>query len=135
MAVTINETTIAAAVMPADDRIKLTSGATVKAGHVAYAAREAMLFLAQVAESDPTLWYVTRGYSGTPAEAHNAAAKIKTGPAGAFQFFNPAGAADANKVQYLPWINVFAGDVFDINANAWRQIGTGGVLQGTAAWP
>jgi hypothetical protein len=134
-AITLNATTLAAAVSVTDDRIKLTSGATVVAGQMAYADREAFLLLAQVSPTDTTLWLVTRGYSGTPAEAHNSGANCKTGPQQNFLMFNPAGAANANNVVALPVINVLTGDAFDINANAWRQVGTGGVAQGTAVWP
>ena len=135
LAVTLNATTLAAAVLVTDDRIKLASGATVVVGQMGYCDREAFLFLAQVSPTDPTVWLVTRGYSGTPAEAHNSGANVKTGPQHHFLMFNPAGAANAANVIALPVINVLTGDAFDINAGAWRQVGTGGVAQGTAVWP
>jgi hypothetical protein len=135
MAVTLNETTLASAVSVTDDRIKLASGATVAKGHTGYIAREAVLFLAQVSDTDATLWLVARGRDGTPALAHNSGAKVKTGPAAYFGMFNRAGAANAATELAIPWVNVISGDVFDINTNAWRQVGFGGVAQGTAAWP
>jgi hypothetical protein len=135
MAATLNSTTLAAAVLVTDDRIKLTSGSTVAVGQMAYVAKEAMLFLALVSAADTTLWLVQRGYSGTPQLAHNSGATIKTGPQNYFGMFDPAGAADATKILALPLLNVLSGNAFDVNASAWRQVGTNGVTQGTAVWP
>jgi hypothetical protein len=135
LAVTLNATTLAAAVSVTDDRIKLTSGANVVAGQMAYADKEAFLLLAQVSPTDTTLWLVQRGYSGTPCEAHNSGANCKTGPQHYFLMFDPAGAANAAAVVALPVINILNGNAYDINAGAWRQVGTNGVAQGTAVWP
>ena len=135
LAVTLNATTLAAAVTVTDDRIKLTSGATVVAGQMAYCDKEAFLLLAQVSPTDTTLWLVQRGYSGTPCEAHNVSANVKTGPQHYFLMFDPAGAANAANVVALPVINILNGNAYDINAGAWRQVGTNGVAQGTAVWP
>jgi hypothetical protein len=118
-----------------DDRIRLTSGANVVKGQMAYCDREAFLLIDLVSPLDTTVWLVTRGYSGTPAEAHNSGANVKTGPQNYFGLFNPAGAVNAANVVALPWINVLTGDAFDVNAGAWRQVGIGGVAQGTAVWP
>ena len=134
MAVTLNATTSPAAITADQGIVNLASGATVVAGHMLYVDREAMLVLGPVALST-TAFYVTRGYSGTAAAAHIAGAKVKTGPQGYFGMFNPSGAANAAKIAALPWINVLTGDVFDIAAGAWNQVGTGGVVQGAAVWP
>ena len=134
MAVTLNATTLASALGATDTIVNLTSGATVLAGQVGYIDREAIRFQQAVGTST-TLWYCSRGQDGTPVEPHNSGANVKTGPAGYFYMTNPAGAANAATEVALPHINVYTGDVFDINANAWRQVGIGGVAQGTAVWP
>ena len=74
-------------------------------------------------------WFNTGYYDSISA------AKIKTGPSAHFGMFNPAGAADATKIVALPFINVLTGDVFDVAAGKWSQVGIGGVGQGAAAWP
>lgn len=135
MAVTLNETTLAAAVQPWDDRIKLTSAATVAPGQMAYAGKEAFLLIGLANPLDTTTYLVTRGYSGTPALSHASGAKIKTGPQGHFGMYERAGAGNANNEVALPWINVAEGDVYNISAGAWQQVGVGGVTQGTSAWP
>ena len=132
---TLKETTLAAAVQPWDDRIKLTSAATVAPGQMAYAGREAFLLIGLANPLDTTTYLVTRGYSGTPALLHPSGAKIKTGPQSYFGMFNRAGAGNVNAEIALPWINVPAGDAFNINAGVWEQVGTGGVKQATATWP
>jgi hypothetical protein len=137
MAITINETTLGAAVKPGDDKITLASGVGVARGQLGYIDRECVRFQAPVppVPATPVSWYVFRGWQGTAAQAHNSGAKIKTGEAAHFQLYSPAGAAVAGTQIAVPWINVQTGDVFDINAGAWRQIGFDGVAQGTPAWP
>jgi hypothetical protein len=134
MAVTMNETTLAAALTPSDNTITLTSGATVKPGHIAFVDREAMLLQAAVGDST-VQYYVHRGWSGTAARAHIVAAKCKTGPPHYFQIYNPSGAAAATTEAVVPWVNVHTGDVFDAVAGVWKRIGDGGVTDGTPAWP
>ena len=135
MAVTINETTLGAALNPMDDRVLFVSGNTIVAGQVAYVDREAMDILARVFETNDKLYLVKRGVHGTAAVAHNAAAKVKTGPTSYFGKYDKSGAANGTNELAVPWINVYTGNVFDINANVWRQIGYQGVAQGTPAWP
>src|SRR5262245_4100365 len=118
MAVTTNDTTLAAAVLPTDDRIRLTSGTTVARGQIAYAARESMLILGQVSATDTTLWLVARGRDGTPTLSHNSGAKVKTGPPEYFTMYDRAGAANAATELAIPLVNVITGNVFDINASA-----------------
>jgi hypothetical protein len=134
MAVTLNQTTLAAAVGANDDRINLASAGTVAPGQMVYIDREAMLLLALMANTT-TIFFVQRGYSGTAAVPHISGAKVYTGPQSYFYMTNPSGAAVATNEVALPHVNVLSGDVFDINAGAWRQVGTGGVVQGTAVWP
>ena len=64
MAVTLNSTTLAAAVAASDDRVNLASSGTVGVGQMLMVDREAMLLLQQIGTSN--VWLVTRGYSGTP---------------------------------------------------------------------
>jgi hypothetical protein len=135
MAVTMNETTLGAALQPMDDRILLVSGATVVPGQVAYVDREAIDILARVFETNDKLYLVKRGVHGTAAVAHNAGAKIKTAPASYYGKYDKSGAANGTNELAVPWINVYSGNVFDINANAWRQVGFNGVAQGAPAWP
>lgn len=135
LAATLNGTTLASAVTVTDDRIRLSSGANIVKGQMAYCDKEAFLLIDLASPLDTTVWLVARGYSGTPALAHNVGANVKTGPQHYFALYNPAGAANAANVAALPWINVLTGDAFDVNAGAWRQVGINGVAQGTQVWP
>lgn len=134
MAVTLNATTLAAAMTADQGVVNLASGATVLVGHLIYVDREAMQVLAPVAQST-TAFYVSRGINGTAAVAHITAAKAKTGSPHYFYLTNVSGAASAATEVALPHINVTTGDVFDIATGAWNQVGTGGVIQATAVWP
>lgn len=134
MAVTMNETTLAAAMTKNDNTITLTSGTTVKTGQIAFIDREAMLLQAPVNDSTTQYW-VHRGWSGTAARDHIVAAKVKTGPPHYFQLYNPSGAAVATTEAVVPWINVHTGDVFDIASGVWKKVGDDGVGAGTPAWP
>lgn len=130
----LNRTTITTALKASDIQVTFASSATLKAGDLAYIDREAMTLVAQVQPAIPTIWWVQRGVSGTPATAHAINNQVYTGPPGWFYVTNPSGSSSVAGEAVLPYINILSGDMFQLSTGgSWQQVGEGGVPQVASA--
>jgi hypothetical protein len=128
MAVTIATTTIPSATTSMQNKVTLASSPTgMQRGWLIVTDAECMLVQAPVATAANT-WQVLRGYHGTPATAHIAAAAAHVGPPAHFSAqFNRSGACVAATEVALPSINLREGNHFEDNSGAWRQTKINGV--------
>lgn len=117
MAISLNSTTLAAALDATGHRVYLTSASTVEVGHLLFVDREAML----VQRLDGTVARVARGWGSTRAAAHASGATVYTGAQERFYGSAPTGYnADT---PYTPWIDLTTGDIYTVQSNQWVQSG------------
>lgn len=110
--VTLGSTTLAAAVMADDDRVKLVSVSDVRPGLCLYlqdaAGRGELTTVLSVAD---VFVKVIRGVGGTKASAHAPALTVWIGRPDQFFMTDPSG-APPDAVPVSPYINTKTGDVF-----------------------
>lgn len=119
----INDTTLSAAVAVNDNTVSVTSASTIVAGHLLYVDMEAM----DVVSVSGTVITVRRGVEGTLATAHANARIVFSGARQRFYSTNPEaggfGTCTRTALQYLPWINIREGIIWQCDyASAWRGV-------------
>jgi hypothetical protein len=126
-AATIASTTLAAAIDGATNRVTLAAGNSAVRGWIIVCEGENMLIQGSVAGST-TVFQVLRGWDGSAAVPHAAAAVALVGPRSYFWAgFDRTGACDVNKELALPSVNAYNGNQFTNNAGTWQQSSLGGV--------
>lgn len=130
MAISLNSTTLSAAVAVGDAFLRLTA--------VTYAVKDAVLFVdaeAMKVMADPigSMVSVSRGWGGTKAEPHASGALIWANPSYYYSFDEPVGPATEATEVYLPRIVPLTGSVFSVVGSKWQKlIDKGYPVQGIA---
>jgi hypothetical protein len=126
MPVTITSTTFPAAVDAVTNRVTLAAG-TAARGWILVCDGECMLVQGQVPGSGVSALQVLRGWDGTAATPHKAAAVVLVGPRSYFgNGYDRSGAYIAANEVAVPSVNVTSGNHFVDSSGVWDQTIHGG---------
>ena len=132
MAVTLSQTTLSSAIDAAASRITLAATTGIVKDTTLVCNAEFMRVTSLV-ENVPNAVQVIRGWDGTAAVPHTAAAVVRYGPRKYFLYFDRSGACLPANEGALPSINPMTGNYFDNDSGVWAWTVRGGAKAGTAA--
>lgn len=118
---TLNSTTLSNAIDATQTRFVVASATNVAADYILFVDREAI----KVNTLSGTTVTVTRGYSGTRAAAHAAAAITYTGPANYYSAVSvtPGSTCTSTAEVAIPRVVLPTGNVYKCSNSQWEQIG------------